>query len=339
MRAAWWFAALLAASAQGWAQGALFNADVSDRSSAADPAQLVKEAEGRWLAFSLPALPGTRSPCCWTGHQVRTAGVVGCSLEGDHQSYGARSDAPLTDNILVFGEIRSGQVHDLRVFGEQCPVDGAGKRVTWLGDVDSAAAMDWLETAARGRNADMAMMALAYQRDEEAGQRLYEMAEDDSAEISEEAIFWLGHVRGLQGFSYLEKLLASLPEGENRRAINFALGQNDTPQAAELLLATARSDPDPEQRGEAMFWLAQEYPQRAEGWLRELVRDPGQGADLLEQAVFAVSQLPGESGDRILLEIATDEQAPRKARRQALFWLAHSDNESSVAKLTELLTR
>ena len=87
-----------------------------------------------------------------------------------------------------------------------------------------------------------------------------------------------------------------------------------------------------------MFWLAEEYPQRAQGWLLEVVRTE-QDEDVLEQAVFAISQLPDGAGDQVLLELAKNDQVPRTVRRQAIFWLAQSDNDSSVAALTELLTR
>ena len=136
----------------------------------------------------------------------------------------------------------------------------------------------------------------------------------------------------------MKQLLAELPTGDRRREINFALSQNATPGAAELLFEISKSDQDPEQRGEAMFWLSQEYPQQAKGWLVQLI-ETEQDEDVLEQVVFAISQLPDGDGDQLLLELAQNSQVPRAVRRQAIFWLAQSDNDSSVAALTELLTR
>ena len=164
------------------------------------------------------------------------------------------------------------------------------------------------------------------------------MAKDTESELSEEAVFWLGENRGDQGFRILKQLLAELPVGDERRAINFALAQNNTAAAADLLFEISQSDSDPEQRGEAMFWLAEGYPQQAQSWLLEVI-DMEKDEDVLEQAVFAISQLPDGAGDQVLLELAKDSQTPRAVRRQAIFWLAQSDNDSSVAALTELLTR
>jgi len=342
MKTKWLGLALVVLSSHSYAQvGELFNAEVTANTSITNPTKAIKAAEGQWLAFSLPALAGTRSPCCWKG-KWDGMGEAGCSLESKHQSYGTRSDSPMAENVIVFSEIHGGQVRDLRVFGESCPVEANGAHVTWIGAVDEVAGLDWLENLALsdGDNSagDSALFALALHRSPDAGQRLYSLAKETKSDLSEEAIFWLGDTRGEQGFMILKKLLADLPRGESRRAINFALAQNNTPEAAELLFEISKSDSDPEQRGEAMFWLAEEYPQQAQDWLLEVI-DTEQDEDVLEQAVFAISQLPDGTGDQVLLELAQNDQASRAVRRQAIFWLAQSDNDSSVAALTELLTR
>ncbi|MDH3902284.1 MAG: HEAT repeat domain-containing protein [Xanthomonadales bacterium] len=338
MKTYWLSLALMVLSGNSWAlTGELYNADVTDNTSVTNPARAMQEAEGQWLAFSLPALEGTRSPCCWKG-KWSGMGEAGCSLESKHQSYGTRSDSPLAENVIVFSQVRDGKVEDLRVVGESCPVDANGAEVTWIGSVDERAGLDWLEAVARSGQDDSALYALALHKSPDAGQRLYTLAKDTEGELSEEAIFWLGESRGDKGFSSLKQLLAELPRGHVRRSINFALAQNSSTAAADLLFEVSQSDSDPEQRGEAMFWLAEGYPQQAQGWLLELV-ETEKDEDVLEQAVFAISQLPDGAGDQVLLELAKDSQTPRAVRRQAIFWLAQSDNDSSVAALTELLTR
>lgn len=338
MKSNWLSLALIVLSGHSWAQaGELYNAEVTENTSVTNPAGVMKEAEGQWLAFSLPALAGTRSPCCWKG-KWSGVGEAGCSLESKHQSYGTRSDSPLAENVIVFSQVRDGKVQDLRVVGESCPVDANGARVTWIGSVDDRAGLDWLEAVARSGQDDAALFALALHKSSQAGKRLYSLAKDTEGDLSEEAIFWLGESRGDQGFRSLKQLLGELSVGDERRAINFALAQNNTTAAAELLFEISQSDSDPEQRGEAMFWLAEGYPQQAQGWLLEVIKTE-KDEDVLEQAVFAISQLPDGAGDRVLLELARNNKTPRAVRRQAIFWLAQSDNDSSVAALTELLTR
>lgn len=342
MKTKWLSLALLVISSHSWAQvGELFNAEVTGDTSVSNPAKMMKEAEGQWLAFRLPAQAGTRSPCCWKG-KWNSLGDTGCSLETRHQSYGTRSDSPLAENVVVFSQVRDGQVQSMRVVGESCPVDGDGAQVNWIGNIDETDGLDWLETIARTDKDDSvsgsALFTLALHGSLEAGQRLYSLAKEVDGELSEEAIFWLGENRGEQGFSLLKKLLAELPVGEERRAINFALAENNTAGAADLLFEISKSDSDTEQRGEAMFWLAEGYPQQAQAWLFEVI-ETEQDEDVLEQAVFAISQLPDGAGDQALLELAQNKQFSRAVRRQAIFWLAQSDNDSSVAALTELLTR
>lgn len=342
MKSKWLSLVLLVLSNYSWAQaGGLYNAEVYGDTSISSPANVMQETDGHWLAFSLPAQAGTHSPCCWKGKRSGM-GEAGCNLETRHQSYGTRSDSPLAESLIVFSQVRDGQVQSIRVVGESCPVDGDGARVNWIGTVDTTDGLDWLEQVARSDLHDSvggsALFALALHRSPDAGQRLYSLARDIDSDISEEAIFWLGESRGEQGFGLLGNLLGELPVGDRRRAINFALAQNNTSGAADLLFEISKSDSDPEQRGEAMFWLAEGYPQKARGWLLEVI-EIEQDEDVLERAVFAISQLPAGLGDQALLELAQNTQLSRAVRRQAIFWLAHSDNDSSVAALTELLTR
>ncbi len=342
MKAKWLGLALVVVVGHAWAQvGELYNAEVTDKTSITYPAKAIKATEGQWLAFSLPAQAGTRSPCCWQGKWNRMRDV-GCSLESKHENHGTRSDSPATENVIVYSQIRDGQAYKLRVVGESCPVEGNGAQVTWIGAVDNAAGLDWLETVVRSdahhSSSGSALFAIALHRSTKAGQRLYSLAKETAGDLSEEAVFWLGESRGNEGFKLLKRLLVELPKGDTRREINFALGQNSTPEAAKLLFEISKSDNDPEQRGQAMFWLAEEYPQRAQGWLLEVIKTE-RDKDVLEQAVFAISQLPADNASQILLNIAKDTQSPRAVRRQALFWLAQSEDDNTIAALTELLIR
>jgi len=332
--------AVLTSSA--WAQvGGLMNAEVHENTSVNDPAQAVRTSPGGWIAFSLPVLQGTRSPCCWKG-KWNGHGEVGCNLAQGHQSYGTRSDSPLAENVIAYARIHEGDVDALRVVGEQCPMEADGAKVAWIGEVDDKAGLNWLEDVARSDRDDStahsALYALALHRSREASERLHTLAKEPDGELAEEAIFWLGDARGEEGFDALKNLLVELPRSDTRREINFALAQNGSQAAIDLLSEISRTDSDPEQRGTALFWLAEEFPGQAPDILLAAI-DGEQNEDVLEQAVFAISQLPGDASTRMLLDLARDELQPRRVRRQALFWLANSDDEKGVAALEELLTR
>jgi HEAT repeat protein len=105
----------------------------------------------------------------------------------------------------------------------------------------------------------------------------------------------------------------------------------------QLLEQIAQTDKDAEQRSDALFWLAQEYPQQAKPILVKFLQNE-RDDDALEQAVFAISQLGDNSGDELLFELARYKNASREVRRQALFWLAQSDNDATVSALAHMLS-
>ena len=325
-----------------WAQvGELYDANVVEKTTITDPAVAVESSAGQWVAFELPVMNGTRSPCCWKGKWNRS-GAVGCSLELSHQSYGTSSESPIAENIVVFARVEDSKLRGMRIVGEACPVDAAGATVNWIGGVDPIAGLNWLETmatsTAKHSVGDSALHALALHENKEASQRLYGLAKNGDEDIAEEAVFWLGEARGDQGFSILKKLLAELPEGDVRREINFALSLSSSPGAVESLIEISRSDKDPEQRGEALFWLADEFPGRAKDILLERLKYE-EDEEVLEEAIFAISELPGNTGGQMLIAVAKDKTRPREMRRQALFWLANSDDDDSVNELVEMLTK
>ena len=346
MKRTWAALVLVLISHSCWGQASgLTNAEMSERESVSDPAKVMGEAEGGWLAFNIPVLQGTRQPCCWQGKWNSSPAAsqeVGCYLGRQIQSYGSHSGSPLAENVIVYVKIEDGQVHALSALGEQCPVDGGGARVTWIGRVDEKAGLDWLDNLARTPDteaaAGMALYALSMHASDKATERLTAMALQADGEVQNEAVFWLGEGRGTDGLEALKQLLAELPRGDARREINFALSLNGTDEAIELLSIISRDDTDPEQRANALFWLASEFPEQAPALLLQAIEHE-QDEDVLEQAVFAVSQLPDETATPLLLELARDPSRSREIRRQALFWLANSDDDEAVAALVKLLSQ
>lgn len=338
-----WISGLLLAflSGSAWAQaGMLTNATVTEHTSVTDPAKAVSKFPDGWLAFSMPVVEGTRSPCCWQGNWTSER-EMGCGLQTEHHSYGTRHDSPLARDVIAYARVSDGNVRSVRIVGKDCPVDGGGAEVTWIGATNDAASLDWLDRVARSSQhdaSDSALYATALHASPEATKHLQDLATDEDSELSEEAVFWLGEARGISGYRALDALLGVLPRGDARRHINFALAHNESPEAFDRLVEISRNDADPEQRGNALFWLAEEYPVQAADLLLEALASE-KDDEVLEQAVFAVSQLPASQGTRILLELAQDPEQPRGIRRQAMFWLAHSDDDEALAALEELLTR
>ena len=68
-------------------------------------------------------------------------------------------------------------------------------------------------------------------------------------------------------------------------------------------------------------------------WLESLARSGRNDVD--HQAMYALAMV---AGDELLFEIARDPGRPDELRRQAFFWLAQSDSEATLERLTRLLT-
>ena len=333
---------LILTMGQLWAQPIqLKDSTVVDRTGVTDPADAVSDSTGDWLAFSIPAVEGTRSPCCWKG-SWNQFGESACELESQNGSYGTTSETPFADSVIVYARIKKDGIDTLRVVGEHCPVSGNDAVVNWLGHIDESAGLDWLEDSARHAKDDSvahsALYAMALHRSGDVTTRLTAMAKDSDNSLTEQAIFWLGESRGRTGLQALIGLLEELPTGQTRQHLNFAISLAGTPEAKDSLVEISRNDPDQEQRSSALFWLTQEFPQDAQSILRQTLKtehDP----KALEQAIFAISQLPEEQAGAMLLEIARDPATSRDLRRQALFWLAQSSDDETLAALTDLLTR
>jgi len=335
---------LLGSSTGAQAQvGGLVEADILHRETIDDPAAAVGEVDDGWFAFRYPAVEGTTTPCCWPGGWAgrwNSSMTAGCNLEGPHQSFGTASDAGIETTIMAYARVRDGAVTRLRVAGARCPMEAGGQVVTWIDGTSATETLDWLETLARQGDEDRvgqpALRALALHADPTATRRLVSLALEAGNDRSEEAVFWLGEARGQQGFEALASLLDELPVGELRRQVNIALGMNESPAARDLLASIAAADRDPDQRAEALFWLANAYPDSALQPILDAIRED-RDPNVAGQAVFALSQLPEDVAGPSLLALARDSSLPREARRQALFWLAHEGDEESLAQLVELL--
>lgn len=107
-----------------------------------------------------------------------------------------------------------------------------------------------------------------------------------------------------------------------RRKAVFIVSQKASSNGADLLLATARTDPDADVREQAVFWLSQVHDPRATGMLDSLLlysTDDG----IREKALFALSQQHGSS---MLRDFAARQDEPEELREKAYFWLGQSIN-------------
>jgi hypothetical protein len=88
-----------------------------------------------------------------------------------------------------------------------------------------------------------------------------------------EAVFWLGQAAGAAAAQALDSI-ATDPHGDReiRKQAVFALSQRTANQGVPALIRIARTNPDPELRKSALFWLGQSEDPRAVDLFEEILR-------------------------------------------------------------------
>ncbi len=123
-----------------------------------------------------------------------------------------------------------------------------------------------------------------------------------------------------------------------RRKALFLIAQESAGGNEEILLESARSDPDPEVREQSVFWLSQVDTDRAVGALDSILRGSKDPA-IQEKAVFALSQHDGERASRALRAYAERPDLSGQLREKAIFWIGQSGGPENEAFLRSLYGR
>jgi HEAT repeat protein len=120
-----------------------------------------------------------------------------------------------------------------------------------------------------------------------------------------------------------------------RRKAVFLIAQENAEGNEEILLETARNDPDAEVRGQSVFWLSQVGTERAVGALDSILRTSTDPA-LQEKAVFALSQHDSPRAQQALRTYAERPDLPAETREKAIFWIGQSGGAENEAYLRSL---
>jgi hypothetical protein len=291
-----------------------------------------------WVGWSIEATPQARDVCCFTKNFTRR----GCSLSDRDSSWGTSNQFERSGgtDVYVLAEMTDGRPSRVRVVSRSCPIDGADRRIVWLGPVEpgaSLAALSRLLDADERDVGDTALAAVAFHADPRADALLEKRTFDRSLpeESRKQAIFWAGNARGEAGYRILERVLSSESDGSLREHAVFALTQSSVPGASERIKRVALDDRDHQVRAQALFWLAQTNAPGAGEWIVGRL-DAERDQHVREQAVFALSQL--KDGTDWLLKILRSKRDPETIRR-ALFWLGQSNDPRALQEIEKILDR
>ena len=274
--------------------------------------------------------------CCYRW-QSGTPTLRSCDLDSGNTGFSSDSDAPgATDEMQIYVELDGGTPVSIRTLSTRCAVHSQ-RTIADLGPMDTGDSLDWLQQqydSSSPASSD-ALPAIAVHRGAAAARYLGELAAAaPSLERRKEALFWIGQVRIDDMAADLQHHMFKDPSAVIREHAAFAWSQSGASDRSEALIRQGREDADAGVRAQAWFWLAQTGAADSE---KEIGFAIEHDRAVSEEAVFALSQLPGERAVDALFTILGNRNVSKKTRDQALFWLAQSDSERAYAYLDQLL--
>jgi HEAT repeat protein len=123
-----------------------------------------------------------------------------------------------------------------------------------------------------------------------------------------------------------------------RRKAVFLIAQESAPGAEDILLESARTDPDREVKEQAVFWLSQVDSDRAVQALDSILRG-SKDSVIQEKAVFALSQHNSPRAQQALRAYAERPDLSEDLREKVIFWIGQSGGAENEAFLRGLFGR
>jgi HEAT repeat protein len=292
------------------------------------------------VAYGVPMIDGVQGPCCYTIHSSAVT-RKGCNLDGRDGNFGIIDDeheAAFDETLTVYLRVEQGHISRVRALAASCPVQTTSA-VRWIDSVDAASSIAMLSSlvdrAATGDPDDHGLAALAYQADAAATRSLALHAEPaHRSKEREQALFWLGQTRGVEGADVIEHYAATDADPKVREQAIFALSQSKAPEAYAHILAIAHKDPAEHVRSQAYFWLAQMGDERATDDIIAALKTES-SESVRDEVVFALSQLEDTADEALIAVLRGD--FPREVKKQALFWLGQSGSPQAMAYFDEAL--
>lgn len=136
----------------------------------------------------------------------------------------------------------------------------------------------------------------------------------------------------------LKTVLARRDEGSAclRRKAVFLVSQKRSDETSRILLDAVRSDPDREVREQAVFWLSQVPGDETVAALDSILQDPKTDPEIQEKAIFALSQHNSPRAASILCTYAGRRDRPDDLREKAIFWIGQRRSDENTQCLRNL---
>ena len=306
-------------------------------------------SEQLWLGYEVAALPQSHFTTCsnWQDSSQVEDGCCGEFRLEENDGYRMNhgDTAPAIQNVYILIRFEHGQAVRIRPVMAGCHLNAGGVAFTWLTGVQPEESVAYLAKLAEAgsesdhsRILDGALLSVGYHATPAATHALVEVASSSAPlHTREQAAFWLGVLRGHEGFVALQSLEKTTTDMSLREKLPFDFSQNSDPAAEDELLRMAKSDDNSRIREQALFWIAQKAGKRATAAITDAIQNDPE-TEVKKKAVFALSQLPKDESVPQLIHVADTNKNPA-VRKEAYFWLGQSHDERAVAYFEQVLKR
>jgi len=171
--------------------------------------------------------------------------------------------------------------------------------------------------------------------------RLHNESCDDEDDIRIAAVNALLQMDADRAVPILKTILARRDSGSTclRRKAVFLVSQKRSQETSAILLNAVRSDPDQEVREQAVFWLSQVPGDETVAALDSILRDPKTPPEIQEKAIFALSQHRSPRAGAILRDFAARRDVSTDLREKAIFWIGQNRSPENAQFLKDLFAK
>ncbi len=283
-----------------------------------------------WARWRIHAVGGGGRWCCPLALEARDTGAC----EGHERGSSEWDDPAPARDLLIVAFHHAGALQRLRVVEADCATRVVDAHE--LDEFDTTSSARWLTGLLQGELAQTALTLLALHDDPTVLETLKGVAREAALDLRETALTWLARTRPGQCLELVRRLMFGDANRRIRKHASFALATINPPTLLADLGALGRDDADAEVRGLAWFWLAQRGPVGSEAALSAALQREA-SAHVRRQLVFAQSRLPPERATTALLGSLRDRRLPAEARKEAIFWLAESNDARAQAAVSQVL--
>lgn len=213
--------------------------------------------------------------------------------------------------------------------------------VFWLGTIDDNASIAFLETcfnhAGSDKDKDKLITAVGIHAPGPKSFGFLKMilTGNHAENIRKSAAFWMGQQQSAEAAKVLLNTVYNDKSPKVRENAVFGLYLVEREEGDDALVRLARKGKDKNIRKKAVFWLGQRAVKRTAELLGDIIEEDTD-FDVQKAAVFALSQHPG--GVDKLIKIAETHRS-LNVRKQAIFWLGQSDDPRALETILGIIKK